>query len=79
MKVERVKELVKEGKLDKALSIVKNFKREIGITKEELKQLKLSYECLTYPNFYKQLDKDIDLEIMRGYEILERVYGEKDE
>lgn len=76
MKVERVKELVKEGKLDKALSIVKNFKREIGITKEELKQVVIAYECLNYPEFYKQLNKNIEEEVNKGYEILKRVYGD---
>lgn len=76
-KTETVRELVLEGKLEKALKIAKDFKKTYNITMEELSTLKLGWECLKRPDIYIQLNKDVDLEVKKALEILVRIYGGK--
>lgn len=75
IKTDVVRNLVKEGNLEKALRIAGKFKREIGLTKEELNQIQLGYSCLNNPEFYKQLNKDVEKEISKAYKVLSEVYS----
>lgn len=73
-KTDEVRNFVKDGQYEKALRIAGKFKKQIGLTKEELNQLQLGYECLNNSKFYKQLGKDTDKEIIKAYEVLKKVY-----
>lgn len=77
MKTEEVKRLVMEGKLMEALLIAGKFKREFGLTKEELKAIQLGYSCIGNEDFYKQLGLDTEEKIKIACDILARVYGTK--
>lgn len=70
-KTEMVKEFVAEGNYKKALSIVKGFR--LG-DKDDLDKMKLAYECMVRPDFYRQLGKDVDVCIAEGIEILKLLY-----
>lgn len=76
LKTDIVRNYVKEGDFEKALRIAGKFKREIGLTKEELSQIQLGYSCLINPTFYKQINKNAEKEIEKAYKILKKVYGE---
>jgi len=72
-KSDTVRKLVASGDYRKALSIVKGFR--LGISKEDLGQMKRAHECFTNPGFYQSLGKDVDLEIAEGIKILKVLYG----
>ena len=78
MKTKNVQELVRKGNLKEALLIAGKFKRTFSISKEDLDIIQTGYECLVRPEFYKQLYKDYEARINKAYEVLERVYGEKE-
>jgi len=57
-KTEQVKQFFAEGDFKKALRIAKNFR--IGITEQQSMDMQMAYECMLYPDFYRQLGKDIE-------------------
>lgn len=77
MKTEEVKRLVVEGKIMEALLIAGKFKREFGLTKEELEAIQLGYSCIGHEDFYKQLGLDTEEKIKTACDILVKVYGTK--
>ena len=74
-KSDTVRGLVADGEYKKALNIAKGF--QLGITKEDSSKMKLAYECLVYPVFYKQIGTDTETAILEGVQILVDLYGKK--
>lgn len=61
--------LLRSGCLKEALAIFSTFR--VGFTREELRTLKIAYECLTgNAVFYRQLGIDTRLEIEKSKSIL---------
>ena len=68
-----VRRLVRERDYRSALRIVKGFR--LGIGKDDLDAMRLAYECMVNPGFYRQLGRDPAAEIKRGIGVLVRLYG----
>lgn len=71
-KTQEVINLVNGGEYKKALQICKDW---IYSDPEYRDQLRLGYECLVHPRFYKMLGYDVDKEYNHAVEILKRVYS----
>ncbi len=72
-KSDAVRRLVSEHKYKEALRIAKEFR--LGICKDDSESMKLGYECILYPDFYRQLGKDTDRIVQKGVETVIRLYG----
>lgn len=72
-KSDMVREAVAQGDYKKALGIARNFR--LGISKEDSDAMKRGFECMVYPDFYRSIGKDIQLEIQNGVNALVRLYG----
>lgn len=66
-KTEIVRELIAQSDHAKALSIVKDWQIK---NKELGHRIKLGYDCLKNPSFYKQLGKDTEACIKDGIEAM---------
>lgn len=65
--------LLRSGCLKEALAIFSTFR--IGFTREELRTLKIAYECLSgNAGFYRQLGVDTNAEIEKSRILLSRKY-----
>lgn len=69
----KVRRLVSQGEYKQALQICKDWDYRNPLHREKLR---LGYECLQYPGFYKQLGYDPDAEYQEAIRILHIVYGE---
>ena len=67
----KVRRLVKEGQYKKALGICKDWVYENPHHREILR---LGYECLLYPEFYKQLGHDPEYCYAHAVSVLVEVY-----
>ena len=72
-KTDTVRRLVREHEYRSALRIVKGFR--LGISRDDLDAMRLAYECMVNPGFYRQLGRDPAAEIKRGVGVLVRLYG----
>lgn len=72
-KTDMVRELLQKGNIKGALRIAKSFR--LGITKEQLDAMSSAYECMLYPDFYKQIGKNPETEIERGKAVINTLYG----
>ena len=72
-KSDAVRRLVKAGEYQKALSIAKDFR--LGISPDERNAMRLAYECMVWPDFYRQVGRDVADTIRAGVEVLVRIYG----
>lgn len=72
-KSDKVRQLVAAGEYKKALRIAKEFR--LGIDPADKEAMRLGYECMISPDFYRQIGKDVDTEIQRGIDVLIRIYG----
>ncbi len=68
-----VRRLIAAGEYKKALRIAKGFR--LGISKADREAMRLGYECMVSPDFYRQIGKDVRAEINRGVDVLVRIYG----
>ena len=68
-----VRRLVRERDYRSALRIAKEFR--LGISKEDRDAMRLAYECMVSPEFYRQLDQDPKAGIECGVSVLVRLYG----
>lgn len=68
-----VRRLVAAGEYQKALGIAKDFR--LGINREERDAMRLAYECMVWPDFYRQIGKDVGREIKAGVVVLVKLYG----
>lgn len=67
-KSDKVRRLVAEGDYKAALRLAKDFR--IGLTKAEGDAMKFAYECMVYPDFYRQVGRNIEQTIEQGVEVL---------
>ena len=72
-KSDAVRRLVAAGEYQRALGIAKDFR--LGISKEKRDAMRLAYECMVWPDFYRQIGKDVGREIKTGVVILVELYG----
>lgn len=68
-----VRDAVKCGDYKKGLRIAKDFK--INITDDQRKKMARAYECIVHPEFYTQINVDIDKTIEEGKNVLISIYG----
>lgn len=68
-----VRQLMAVGDYRKALSIAKDFR--LGMSREEHDALRLAYECMVWPDFYRQVGRDVGYEIRAGVMVLDKLYG----
>ena len=68
-----VREAVKAGDWKKALRIAKGF--QINVTKAQRDAMARAYECMVYPEFYRQIGTDIPRAIEEGKEVVSCLYG----
>ena len=72
-KSDTVRRLTANGEYRKALQIAKEFR--LGITKEDRDAMRLGYECMLYPDFFRQVGKDTGAAVQNGVAVLVRLYG----
>ena len=72
-KTDTVRRLVREHEYRSALRIGKGFR--LGISRDDLDAMRLAYECMVNPGFYRQLGRDPAAEVKRGVGVLVRLYG----
>ena len=59
-----VREAVRNEDWKKALQVAKDFR--IGITREQRSKMARAYECIIYPEFYRQIGFDIPKVVEQG-------------
>lgn len=72
-KTDEVRAAVAGGDMKKALRIAKGFR--INVTESQRDAMSRAYECMMYPDFYKQLGTDISGAIAKGVAIVTALYG----
>lgn len=72
-KSDTVRRLVAAGNFKEALRIAKDFR--LGISKEDMDAMKTGYECMVYPDFYRQLGFNPAQIAQKGVEAIQRLYG----
>ena len=68
-KKKQAKDLYLAGDVKEALRIAATFRK--GVTRDESKTLKLGYEVIAFPDFYRQLGRDLDLLTEKAKEVFE--------
>lgn len=74
-KSDNVRRLVAEGRYKEALRIAKDF--HFGISKEDSDTMKRGYECMVWPDFYRQIGKMPSEISQKAIETVQRLYGIK--
>ena len=74
-KTDVVKRLLIGGDYKKALGIAKGFR--LGISKEDSAKIARAYECMVHGDFYRQIGRNPDEEIIAGMAVLKNLYGAK--
>lgn len=72
-KSDAVRRLVAAGEYQKALGIAKDFR--LGISRDEHDAMRLAYECMVWPDFYRQIGRNVGNEIKAGVVVLVKLYG----
>jgi hypothetical protein len=76
-KIDIVRAHISAGQYKKALAIVKTFRPlRGGASKQELDAMTLAYECMIYPEMYRQLGRDIEQTINNGVACLIAKYAQ---
>lgn len=70
-KNQEVKELVAQGEYKRALQICKEWDYENESHGDILRR---GYDCLMYPEFYRQIGKDPDKEYQKAVDVLNELY-----
>lgn len=65
-----VRSAASRGDWKRALRIAKDFR--IGLSPTDRDAMARAYECMVHPEFYRQIGKDLDAEIEKGKDVLER-------
>lgn len=73
-KTQKVRNLVAAGEYKKALQICKDWIYE-NPTYSSI--LRLGYDCLLYPKFYKQIGKDPEHAYQEAVRVLQAVYASR--
>ena len=74
-KSDKVRRMVEEGRYKEALRIAKDF--HLGITHEDSDTMKRGYECMVWPDFYRELGKNPSEISQKAIETVQRLYGTK--
>lgn len=72
-KTDEVRAAVAGGDMKKALRIAKGFR--INVTESQRDDMSRAYECMMYPDFYKQIGTDIAGAIAKGVAVVTALYG----
>lgn len=72
-KSDMVRRLVANGNYKEALRIAKEFR--LGIDRKDSEDMKMGYECLVHPRFYRDLGMDTDKISQQGIATVIRLYG----
>ena len=72
-KTDAVKKAIASGEMKKALRIAKGFR--INVTAEQRDAMARAYECMMYPEFYRQIGVDIQEAIDKGVAVVTALYG----
>ena len=72
-KSDLVRAAVSRSDFKTALKLAKDFK--IGITREQASKMARAYECMLYPEFYRQLGINLVDAIEEGKAIVSKLYG----
>lgn len=72
-KTDIVRADIRQRSWKEALRIAKDFR--IGVTQEQRDTMRLAYECIVHPEFYRQIGTDIPEAIRKGKLILLELYS----
>lgn len=72
-KSDKVRRLVAVGDYKEALRLAKEFR--LGIDRNDSEDMKMGYECMVHPRFYKDLGMDVDKISQKGIATVKRLYG----
>lgn len=72
-KTDIVRADIRQKSWKEALRIAKDFR--IGVTKEQRDTMRLAYECIVHPEFYRQIGTDIPEAIRKGKLVLLELYS----
>lgn len=72
-KTDIVRADIRQRSWKEALRIAKDFR--IGVTQEQRDTMRLAYECIVHPEFYRQIGADIPEAIRKGKLILLELYS----
>ena len=73
-KTDAVREAIAAGEMKKALRIAKGFR--INITADQRDAMSRAYECILYPDFYRQIGVDTREAVAKGVAVLTALYGD---
>ena len=71
-KTDKVRRLIREGDIKGALRIAKDFSR--GITYAQQHTMRMAYECMVHPQFYREIGEDPREWVRKGQEILKQLF-----
>lgn len=74
-KTGKAEELLVSGKYKECLGIMKGF--NIGLNKSERDIIKRGYECFVWPDFYRQINVDIEKAKKEGIGVAERYFEKR--
>lgn len=72
-KTEMVRDYLMSGNVKMALWLAKDFR--INVTSEQRKLMSRAYECIVYPDFYKQIGIEPNEAIAKGEEVVRLISG----
>ena len=72
-KTDIVKEAVAAGDFKKALRTAKSFR--INVSAEQRDAMTRAYECILYPDFYRQIGTNVQEAIDKGVRVVTALYG----
>ena len=72
-KSEIVKRHVAAHEYQAALRIARTFR--LGVSREERRLLQCAYECMLYPDMYRQIGRDVETTISQGIQLLTKIYA----
>lgn len=71
---QRVRMCFKAGDLKGALRITSGWRASSVVSREQLRDLKLGYECLVRPEFYRSLGRDVDMAVEKAKQTVLAVF-----
>ena len=74
-KTNMVRAAVSKGNWMTALRLAKDFR--INVSAKQREEMSRAYECMMYPDFYRQLGTDIAGAVAKGIAVVEALYGSK--
>ena len=72
-KTDAVREAVAAGEMKKALQIARSFR--VNVTADQRDAMSRAYECILYPDFYRQIGIDTQKAIEKGVAVVTALYG----